>query len=55
MREREARFEDIMKRLGKMPGVMANRIMELEDRVRELQDEMERAALGLMNAAKRQK
>ncbi len=51
MRERELRFETIMKR---PPGVNANRIIELEDRVRELQDEMHRAALALVNVAKRQ-
>lgn len=51
MCEREARFDGIMRRLGKTPGVMANRIIELEDRVRELKDEMHSAALGLMTVA----
>jgi hypothetical protein len=51
MRERERRFEEVMKMKA---GVMANRIIDLEDRVRELQDKMVQVATGLLSVARRE-
>ncbi len=50
MRERQQRFADAMKR---EKGTLANNVLDLEDRVRELEFEMERVGLALINKAKR--